>query len=208
MARMRDVDRTARQSPQGADRGVGMSKLIYQLAAASVGHLSIGLEPIVDVRHADDASAKHGVPIEIVFAVLCRESYGGLNIYGHDAGAAMTVPGVNVTVTRKNYARYCQLVDDQGKRANGIGPMQITYRPDQLEADKRGGVIIPEVNIDYGVELLAGYVSESPNWAVALGKYNGGPSNPDMSYGDAVYSLAHNIRLYLDTVTGIKVLTG
>lgn len=101
------------------------------------------------------ACAAVGFPFFLGLAVMQKES-NGRNIYGHDPGGAMYVPRPqNIEVTEENYREFRRLINS-GTPSNGVGPLQLTYKPyfDQMES--RG--LRPWVagdSIRFGVGILA-----------------------------------------------------
>ena len=55
------------------------------------------------------AAGRIGLPLHVAAAFAEQES-GGRNIYGHDAGGVFSKPGVNVPVTKANFAEFFEQV--------------------------------------------------------------------------------------------------
>lgn len=108
-----------------------------------------------------------GVPLEHALTLLDLESSGGMNVYGRDAVKCGPVGG---EVTAENYATYKARRDECGQQ--GVGPMQLTFRGFQDEADRRGGAWIPRVNLQVGLESFAGDYVRIGAWG-AYRAYNG-----------------------------------
>lgn len=90
-----------------------------------------------------------------VCALLEKESMGR-NVYGHDAGGALS--GFPGTVNRDNYAVFKWMVFSKGWPSNGIGPFQITYKPFFADMENHGlKPWEPYDNITYGAKLWLGY---------------------------------------------------
>jgi hypothetical protein len=97
-----------------------------------------------------DVARQVGVPLEYALTLLDLESSGGLNVWGHDAVKCGPVGG---DVTEANYKAYLANRDTCGSQ--GCGPMQLTFRGFQDEADRRGGCWVPRINIEVGLEAFA-----------------------------------------------------
>lgn len=163
------------------------------------------------VRGADvvAAAAKAGLDLAVAAAMLEKESGGGDNVFGNDAGT--TVKGGPVTEAR--YKAYLADVRAGRSNRNGVGPTQLTYGPFQDRADARGGCWRWEVNLAVGFEILAGYVREcGVRDAGAL--YNGGKRydqfparHPARVYGDdlAAKTAAWRTRLVGSTTVAAVV---
>jgi hypothetical protein len=65
-----------------------------------------------------------GFPLFMGLTIMQKETRGR-NIYGRDAGGALS--GFPGEVTEENYKVFRWLVDKQGMKSNGVGPMQITW---------------------------------------------------------------------------------
>ena len=118
-------------------------------------------------------------------ALLEKES-GGQNVYGHDAGGALS--GFPKPVNEHNYEVFRWLVFDKGQTSNGVGPMQLTFKGFFTDMEKQG--LRPwdaYENITYGAKLWLRYYRAARNGGdtrdqaiVSAGKqYNG-----SAAYGD------------------------
>lgn len=97
------------------------------------------------------AASATGVPLHIAAAVAQKES-NGRNIYGHDTGGTFYGKGA---VTEANYRQFYDLVVNQGRKSNGVGPMQITYRGYFPQAAKEGYRLwIPLDNFKFGLRII------------------------------------------------------
>lgn len=123
------------------------------------------------------ARVKVDIPLPQACALMSMES-GGANIYGHDAGGAMSVPGRNVLVTEVNFKTFRHLVLDLHHTSNGVGPCQITwsgYFPDMESKGLKPWVAYD--NMRYGFEILKSHHATSGSWQSAAAQYNGsGPA--------------------------------
>ena len=162
-----------------------------------------------------EAADKAGMPLEIVAALIQKES-GGRNVYGHDAGGTfstrdgpVTIGGVvylrgsNIEVTPSNFAEFLRRVR-AGEKSNGVGPAQITYRGYFTDPRYRDYPYAdPAANIRFGATLLADTLNGDFSDAAvrrAGAIYNGGASNPNWAYGD---DLVAKTRLWRDRLASI-----
>jgi len=133
-----------------------------------------------------------GARFYIALAMLEKETATCRNVYGHDAGGALSgFPGV---VNKDNFAVFHWLVFDKGQTSNGVGPAQLTYKGFFTDMESKG--LKPydmHDNISYGITLIQSYyragrkagksVDESLRYAGT--KYNGSPA-----YGDRYLTIA------------------
>jgi Transglycosylase SLT domain len=138
------------------------------------------------------ASKISGCPLGTLCAVLMLESSGGLNVYGHDPGP---FSGAGL-VTQANYKAYAAVRDKTGE-CQGVGPMQLTSKSLQVEADAAGGCWEPEHNIGVGAHFLEGCLKAHPgNLAAGCAAYNGsGPAAEQ--YGARAAALAEHFAQVL-----------
>ena len=109
------------------------------------------LNGIAIPKIAMHVSRQYNFPFPITCVVLERESMGGNNVYGGDDTIWQ---GHHLRkVTQQNYAEY-RVERDWHKKAQGVGPMQLTFIPLQDEADAMGGCWNPYVNVLTGVNFL------------------------------------------------------
>lgn len=139
---------------------------------------------------AFNASALVGVPFYVTCAFLIKESSGGMNVYGHDRDANGNPRPFwgHGEVTAANYREYLvernMFKDTTGYRAQGVGPMQITFWSLQDECDALGGTWNPTWNVRYGLILLRRYYdaalgSTELRWRSAAKRYNGSDAYAD-----------------------------
>jgi hypothetical protein len=120
--------------------------------------IEIASEFLANVRPAWDVAEE--LP-NIGFPVLCAfmdmESEGK-NSYGGDEGGALEdYPG---RVTEDNYQVFWWLVESNGYKSNGAGPMQITYWPYHIQAREEGLKLwVPRDNIFFGARICAGNIA-------------------------------------------------
>lgn len=112
-----------------------------------------------------------GIPFWAACALMEKESMGR-NVYGHDAGGALS--GFEQPVTRRNFEVFEWLVFDKGQTSNGVGPCQITWKG-YFGAMRDAGLKAWDVhdNMLFGLRLLWHYYEASESWAVAGQRYNG-----------------------------------
>ena len=111
----------------------------------------------------------HHVPLDIGCAVLMQESGGGRNEFGHDPTIAVGWG----TVTKAKYLAYRAARDRTGE-CQGVGPMQLTSRSLQAEADVLGGCWQPRWNIAVGMHDLGERIAAYPgDLAHGVMAYNG-----------------------------------
>lgn len=126
-------------------------------------------------------NAEPPLPFWAACALLQKES-GGRNVYGHDAGGALS--GFPHQVNRGNWDVFRWLVIDKGQTSNGVGPCQITYAGEMKGGRRGGGYFgimeerglrpwIPLDNMIFGFGLLAAHKERLGTWAKAGEAYNG-----------------------------------
>lgn len=138
------------------------------------------------------AAAKVGIPFYAACALVDMESEGK-NVYGHDAGGALS--GYPGEVNAENYAVFRWLVIDKKGRSNGVGPCQLTWRGFFPDMESKG--LKPydvHDNMVYGLGLFWGYYKASKSWTTAGRKYNGA-----LTYGR---TMAKRVSLWHDRVGG------
>ncbi len=112
-----------------------------------------------------------GIPFFAACALFEKES-GGRNVYGNDAGGALS--GFPKLVTEDNYAVFEWLVFTKGMWSNGVGPSQLTYKGFLTDMKAKG--LRPwdvAENMTYGLTLLWGYRQTTGSWMDAGRLYNG-----------------------------------
>lgn len=143
-----------------------------------------------------DAAAKVGLPLSIAAAFVEQESHGA-NVYGHDAGGAMSGAG---QVTQTNYKTFLSMVRG-GHTSNGVGPLQLTY-PGYFEpvTDEVAGLWQPLNNLVFGLRIikasLGGNYSDTALDAAGQ-RYNSGRADGAPDYGKAIVAKVHRWRQLL-----------
>jgi tellurite resistance protein len=129
--------------------------------------------------HIIAASARTGVPVSLLCAVLEQETHF-TNVFGHDKvrNPIKSPPGSNRPVTEELYRQYKKF-RDQGMGCQGVGPMQLTDRSLQDAADKLGGCWRVGPNIQVGADHLRNNIKRHGSVRGGLVGYNGGASYPD-----------------------------
>ena len=124
-------------------------------------------------RRAVEESVRTKCRLACACVLLVKESGGGMNVYGNDPVRCNGTP-TGGTVTEANYRSYKANRSRCG--AQGVGPLQLTFRGFQDQADEQGGCWKPRVNIRVGLGIFAGYMRED-GMRTAYRKYNGsGPA--------------------------------
>lgn len=135
------------------------------------------VNPIIAYQEAKRA----GLEFAVLCAVLMKETAGGHNVFGHDGGGAPCAGWGLVTASK--YRQYVALFI-RARVAQGVGPMQLTYRGFQTLADKAGGCWKVRPNIRVGAEILAKDIKHSSG-----ADYNGKIWNALRAYnGSAAYA--------------------
>ena len=114
-----------------------------------------------------------GARFYIALAMLEKETGNCRNVYGHDAGGALS--GFPGTVDKSNFAVFEWLVFKKGQTSNGVGPSQLTFKGFFTDMEAKG--LKPydlHDNIAYGIKLIQGYYRAGRN-AGKLGLEVGNP---------------------------------
>lgn len=131
-------------------------------AEASNGRISANADILAAV------CSQVGYPYFLGCAIAEKETHGE-NVYGHDGAANLTKPSTDGypeqvgalanyegPVTRDNYLIFRWLVDVQGMKSNGVGPMQITWTGhfSRMEEQRLDPWRVRD-NFQYGIQTLA-----------------------------------------------------
>lgn len=163
------------------------------------------------------AARRAGLGYATALALIEKES-GGRNIYGHDAGGALSTSAGSVTVCGRTYPRGSDIEVTPanaavflmkvaaGERSNGMGPCQITYAG-RLPDGRVGGYFRqmiegnllpwePFDNMTFGFGLLKANYNRHGTWAMAGAVYNGGgtPNASALAYGRDLADRRHQWR--------------
>lgn len=120
------------------------------------------------------ACRQAGLPYYVACALLEKESHGA-NVYGHDAGGALS--GFPKAPNPGNFEVFDWMVSS-GHTSNGVGPCQITY-PGYFPEMAKAGLkpYVPADNMVFGFRLLlAAYHAHGQTWKGAGTAYNGAAS--------------------------------
>jgi hypothetical protein len=149
---------------------------------------------LINVPALAAACDHYKFPFYLACTILDKET-DGRNIFGHDRGGSMSGPSsINIEVTEELYQQFKKETMPNwpkttgGKTSNGVGPMQLTYKPffPQMELDLHLKPWVVEDNMLFGVMLLNNTWKASNKSIYAVGKtYNG-----NRSYGLATVALA------------------
>lgn len=140
---------------------------------------------IVNPVWTTEACHRTGLPVFVACAFLEQETGGGHNVYGHDVntdGTPRPFWGFG-EVTEANYACYLRERDlgvresrrfpTLGRRAQGVGPMQLTWYSYQDEADRLGGCWRPVINMQVAFRIIASDIAAGKSLHQAAKEYNG-----------------------------------
>ena len=136
------------------------------------------------VRAANDT----GLPLGIAAGLIAKESMGA-NVYGHDAGGALSGAGA---VTQDNFTNQFMPIIRAGGTSNGVGPTQITY-PGYFTQNPDLAWWDPYTNMCFGFRLMKGYLggNYSDDSLIAAGStYNSGSATGALDYGQTFDQLA------------------
>ena len=142
---------------------------------ATVREIAAGLLENSDA--AIEAAERVGLYLPAALALWEQENLGR-NTYGNDKDGTFSTPGApDIGVTEENYAKFYDLVVNQGKKSNGVGPLQITYRGFHPQAKKEGlNLWEPVDNGVFGFRLLLSYKKTYGTWELARAAYKNGPA--------------------------------
>jgi hypothetical protein len=134
-----------------------------------------------------------GVRFYIALAMLEKETGTCRNVYGHDAGGALS--GFPGAVNKDNYAVFRWLIFTKGQTSNGVGPSQLTFKG--FFTDMEGKGLKPydiHDNISYGIKLIYSYYRDGRdrlNKSVTESlRYAGTRYNGASAYGDRFLDVA------------------
>lgn len=120
------------------------------------------------------ASARHGVPLAILYAVGLTETGAG----GRLQPLAMNGGGESyVASSREDGVRKLAAFRAKGVTLVDIGCMQINHRWHGERFASADEMFDPERNVDYAAQFLAGLRRSEGSWTMAAARYNAGPNN-------------------------------
>jgi hypothetical protein len=151
------------------------------------------------LQNVDTAAKVADEVTDIIFYQLCallEKESNGRNVYGHDAGGALS--GFPGAVNKENFAVFRWLVFTKGQTSNGVGPMQLTYKGffTDMEADGLKPWDVHD-NILYGGKLWTGYyrVARAAGLTVSEAIKNAGLRyNGSSAYGERLLVIMNKWR--------------
>jgi hypothetical protein len=142
-----------------------------------------------------DEAEKAGISYPLALALVKKES-NFINQFGHDRDAHGKVIFIDtagrVLVSADKVRRYLSFARRTGLR-QGVGLTQLTAGPYQSQAEARGGLHRPRVQLSVGFDALAGHI-KALGKRRGIGAYNGGRGNPQLDYADSVIKLEDDFR--------------
>jgi hypothetical protein len=156
------------------------------------------------------AAAKAELPLDVALAMLCKETGGGRNVFGHDAVETGGRYVKGETVTKEKYLAYKAWRDEAlqkglPSRMQGVGPAQLTWWKFQDQADELGGCWIPEHNIYIGCKSLRENLARGADLRDTFSIYNAGKPARDTAkgaaYADHAVALAAEWRAVIATAS-------
>lgn len=120
------------------------------------------------------ASAAHGVPVGILYAVGLTETgrKGSLQPYALNiAGKAVFARSRGEAVTAFSEAR------ERGVRLIDLGCMQINHHYHAGEFRDVDDMLDPARNVDYAARFLVRLKARHETWSMAVARYHAGPDN-------------------------------
>lgn len=142
---------------------------LSSLLAASVGHAAGVCE-----REMARASARHGVPVGILYSVGLTESgkAGALQPYAMNIAGRTVFPKSlpeALNAFSASSAKGVKLID--------VGCMQINHHYHGKQFKSVRAMFDPSLNVDYAARFLSRLHREHGNWSMAVARYHAGPDN-------------------------------
>lgn len=125
-------------------------------------------------REMAGASAKHGVPLGVLYAVGLTESgnRGSLQPYAMNiAGRSYFGTNAADVVARLGVAR------SNGIKLVDLGCMQINHHYHRAKFTSLEGMIDPRQNVEYATLFLKELKAREGSWTLAVARYHAGPNN-------------------------------
>lgn len=121
------------------------------------------------------------IPFYVACALFLKESKGK-NVWGHDAGGALS--GYERPVTKQGFLIFYWMVVEHGMTSNGVGPGQITYAGSLKNGRRDGGYfrLMEEQNLKpwdvhdnmlFSLTVLNNHYIANESWVTAGRLYNG-----------------------------------
>lgn len=156
---------TPRSTPSGTPSGTTAGTPASAAAGARLGVCEAAMAR---------ASAKHGVPLAILYAVGMTETGGN----GTLQPLAMNAGGKSLVATSPaDGARKLAEFKARGVNLVDLGCMQINHRWHGDQFASVAEMFDPERNVDYAARFLAELRQRHGNWTMAAARYNAGPNN-------------------------------
>jgi hypothetical protein len=133
-----------------------------------------------------------GARFYIALAMLEKETGTCRNVYGHDAGGALS--GFPRLVNEGNFQVFYWLVFTKGQASNGVGPSQLTFKGFFTDMQAKG--LKPwdmHDNIAYGIKLIQDYYRAGRDQGKSVAeslRYAGTKYNGASAYGDSFLAIA------------------
>lgn len=120
------------------------------------------------------ASARHGVPAGILFAIGLTETGNGGSMQPY----ALNVEGEpHFAESAADAERLIQEALAQGHTLIDVGCMQVNLRWHRSAFVSLRDMLQPAANVDYAAGLLAELYSRFGSWTLAAARYHAGPDN-------------------------------
>lgn len=125
-------------------------------------------------REMAGASAKHGVPLGVLYAVGLTESgnRGSLQPYAMNIGGKAYF-GANAADVLGRLA----LAQRNGIKLVDLGCMQINHHYHRAKFSSLEGMIDPRQNVEYATLFLKELKAREGSWTLAVARYHAGPNN-------------------------------
>lgn len=154
------------------------SRLSVILTTAILSSLTVAVTPAFALGPCEAAmqraSARHGVPLAILYAVGMTETGGA----GYLKPYAMNAAGKSyIATSAAEGLRKLEEYRAQGVTLVDLGCMQINYRWHGEKFASPAQMFEPERNVDYAARFLAELKQRHGNWTMAAARYNAGPDN-------------------------------
>lgn len=153
-----------------------MRRILPALAVSAAISSAVSPAAAINVceREMAGASAKHGVPLGVLYAVGLTESgnRGSLQPYAMNiAGKAYF--GTNAADVIARLA----LAQRDGVKLVDLGCMQINHHYHRAKFSSLEGMIDPRQNVEYATLFLKELKAREGSWTLAVARYHAGPNN-------------------------------
>ena len=125
-------------------------------------------------REMAGASAKHGIPLGVLYAVGITESgnRGSLHPYAMNIGGKAYF-GTNAADVMGRLA----LAQRNGVKLVDLGCMQINHHYHRAKFSSLEGMSDPRQNVEYATLFLKELKAREGSWTLAVARYHAGPNN-------------------------------